>query len=80
MLPKNSPLAPKGQSKNGGFVADEETLRSMMTSSVEKASGYAANIAEGEFPVEPKKRGGFLPCDYCDFKPVCRVSEVQSAA
>ena len=78
MLPKNSPLAPHSQSKNGGFVADEETLRSMMTSSVEKASGYAANIAEGEFPVEPKKRGGFLPCDYCDFKPVCRVSEMQS--
>ncbi len=77
MLPKDSPLAPDSQRKNGGFVADKEALRTMIATSVETASGYAANIAGGQFPVEPKKRGGFSPCDYCDFTPVCRVSEMQ---
>lgn len=77
MLPEQSPLAPKKQSRNGGTVADEETMRAMMEYAVEKASEYATHIGNGHFPVEPQKRGGFIPCDNCDFKPVCRISEMQ---
>lgn len=77
MLPKDSHIAPESQRKNGGFVADNDALRTMIDASVEAASGYAEHISNGEFPVEPTKRGGFVPCDYCDFKPVCRISEMQ---
>ncbi|MCU0425808.1 MAG: PD-(D/E)XK nuclease family protein [Candidatus Kapabacteria bacterium] len=77
LLPKESPLAPERQTKNGGTVADAETMRSMIDHSTEKASEYATHIGNGYFPVEPQKRGGFVPCEYCDFKPVCRVSEMQ---
>lgn len=77
MLPKDSHIAPESGRKNGGFVADNDALRTMINASVETASGYAEHISNGEFPVEPTKRGGFVPCDYCDFKPVCRISEMQ---
>jgi ATP-dependent helicase/nuclease subunit B len=77
MLPKDSHLAPEKAKVNKEFVEDATALRTMMEASVETASGYAERINKGEFPVEPNKRSGFLPCDYCDFKPVCRVSEIQ---
>jgi ATP-dependent helicase/nuclease subunit B len=77
MLPKDSHLAPEKAKVNKEFVEDATALRTMMEASVETASDYATRISKGEFPVEPNKRSGFLPCDYCDFKPVCRVSEIQ---
>ena len=32
----------------------------------------ADGIREGEMSAEPKERGGRLPCEYCEFKPICR--------
>lgn len=77
MLPKDSHVAPEKAKVNKEFVEDAAALRTMMETSVETASSYAERISKGDFPVEPNKRSGFLPCDYCDFKPVCRISEMQ---
>ncbi len=32
----------------------------------------ADGIRDGEMSAEPKERGGRSPCEYCEFKPICR--------
>ena len=32
----------------------------------------ADGIRDGEMPACPKDKKGASPCEYCDFKPICR--------
>jgi ATP-dependent helicase/DNAse subunit B len=66
----------RGAHKN--LVESGEAARAMIDEAVQTASTYAERIADGEFPVAPTTKTGFIPCEYCDYKSVCRISELRS--
>jgi ATP-dependent helicase/DNAse subunit B len=54
------------------FLYDEEGWQSLMEQ-VEKSVITAADgIRSGEIPAKPKEQKGKSPCEYCEFKPICR--------
>lgn len=48
-----------------GWVELMETVEQSVVTAAEGIRG-------GKMPADPKKKGGISPCEYCEFKPICR--------
>lgn len=74
----NSDIVPLGLKKDGGIksnskVADEKTIYKLIQHNKQNFIETASNIMDGHTEVAPMKYNQTLPCDFCNYKPVCHV-------
>lgn len=74
----NSDIVPLGLKKDGGIkrnskVADEKTIYKLIQHNKRNFIETASNIMDGHTEVAPMKYNQTLPCDFCNYKPVCHV-------
>jgi ATP-dependent helicase/nuclease subunit B len=74
MTPQDSPLAGKRKGASE-FVENRADMRDMIDSTVQRAAEYAESVSKGYFNVEPYSA---RHCEFCSFRAVCRIGEVQS--
>ena len=51
----------------------EEGWQTLMETVENSVCSAADGIRGGNMPASPKERGGISPCEYCEFKPICRI-------
>ncbi len=54
------------------FLYDEEGWAEIMQTVESSVSTVADGIRSGQMDAEPKEQKGHSPCDYCEYKPICR--------
>lgn len=54
------------------FLYTEEGWTDIMETVEGAVTKVASGIRAGEIPASPKEQKGKSPCDYCEFKPICR--------
>ena len=54
------------------FLYDEEGWNEIMNTVEGAVKEVAKGIRQGEISADPKEQKSFNPCDYCEFKPICR--------
>ena len=54
------------------FLYTEEGWNQIMDTVEGAVSKVADGIRKGEIPATPKEQKGKSPCEYCEFKPICR--------
>lgn len=73
---KESAIIPVSYKKDGSpsskaSLASEKTYGLLQQYAVTLAAQTAKRIQAGEIEVRPTQNGSQLPCDYCEFQPVC---------
>lgn len=68
----------KALNKDGEFAKqallfEEDELLALITHCVEKAKEFAEQINQGKIDVYPLNVEDHLPCEYCEYKNICRV-------
>ncbi len=54
-------------------VVDAEQYRQLLTEVRETAAVIGTEMIRGRIPVRPVRTGRSLPCDYCDYRDVCKL-------
>ena len=54
------------------FLYDEAGWQGIMDTVEASVTRVADGIRDGKMDAEPKEQKGKSPCDYCEFKPICR--------
>lgn len=54
----------------------KDDIKELKINSINKSIEVKNNIADGIFHVKPDVRGGYKPCDYCDYVKLCRKEEI----
>ncbi|AQQ09959.1 ATP-dependent helicase/deoxyribonuclease subunit B [Sedimentisphaera cyanobacteriorum] len=67
--------------KDGNLAKNTDVLspghfKELLNMSLETAERIAAKIAEADIKITPASIKGSLPCEYCNFRPVCRYEEL----
>ncbi len=57
---------------NRKYLFDGEGWNNIMQTVEESVCRVADGIRRGTMDASPKEKGNDSPCDYCDFKPICR--------
>ena len=58
-----------------GLSESEERMEALMDFTQEKLIETGRRIKSGEVSPSPLKESGSMPCDFCDFKSICRFKE-----
>ena len=56
------------------YLFDEERFGKIMETVEGSVKRVADGMREGKISANPKPNGNRLPCEYCEFKPICRAS------
>lgn len=79
LLEKDSGIVAQNNSlsrSSSQVLKSPDTAESMVEKSIGIASKFVEEIAHGNFDIKP--RNTTTTCEYCNFKTVCRISEVEA--
>lgn len=58
-----------------GSAVNKEFYKSLMDYTLAKAGEIGKNITDGDVSISPVLNGKRLPCDYCEYRPICCFDE-----
>jgi ATP-dependent helicase/DNAse subunit B len=64
----------KISAEKNNYLFDEESFGEIMKTVEKSVTEVANNLRDGKIEAAPKrnKKSDALPCEYCEFKPICR--------
>lgn len=65
-------MTSKGELKADSSVADLKLYQKIMDYTQRKAKEIGDQITEGVIDISPYRKKKTIPCQFCDFKPICR--------